>query len=273
MKGGGPCEIVTTRGGILAVRDQASGEIMHPVPGEAEALYGAPSRLAARLRDAEERDLVLLDVGLGAASNALTAWRVSEARESTLRRLRLVSFDWSDAALAMALRPENAPSFGLDGAAGEAARSLLESGHVETSRTAWNFVRDPLPGALSALAPNMADIVFWDPYSPKTNPALWTVATFVALRRVCRSGATVHTFSASTKVRSALLLAGFAVGVGPGTGLKEGTTMAAVDVADLAEPLDARWLARLERSSSPWPEDAPPDAMDRVRAAAQFTGA
>ena len=59
-------------------------EVMHPVIGplvEADALYVVPSRLAARLAQTSEADptapLVLLDVGLGAGSNAVAAWRVS----------------------------------------------------------------------------------------------------------------------------------------------------------------------------------------------------
>ena len=45
-------EVVTTRSGARAMRDRATGQVMHPVVGplaEAEALYVAPSRLAERL--------------------------------------------------------------------------------------------------------------------------------------------------------------------------------------------------------------------------------
>ncbi|GAO02450.1 hypothetical protein PSR1_01322 [Anaeromyxobacter sp. PSR-1] len=60
------------------------------------------------------------------------------------------------------------------------------------------------------------------------------------------------------------------MGVGDPSGPKEQTTAAATDPALLARPLDARWLARLERSSAPFPPDAPPDALARVRAHPQF---
>ena len=46
--------------------------------------------------------------------------------------------------------------------------------------------------------------------------------------------------------------------------------------ADLAHPLDARWLARLARSSAAFPSDVPEDAdargaaLDRIRAHPQF---
>lgn len=128
-----------------------------------------------------------------------------------------------------------------------------------------------LPGALAGEADGRADVVFWDPFSPRANPALWTLRAFAALRRCCRAGATVHTYSGATATRSALLLAGFATGVGPSTGEKECATAAALDPRDLTAPLDDRWLQRLARSSAPWPPDAPPDALARVAAMTQFS--
>ena len=77
MSQAGDFEIVVTRGGARAVRDRATGEVMHPVIGpraEAESLYVAASRLRERLHDSDSSALVLLDVGLGGGSNAIAAW-------------------------------------------------------------------------------------------------------------------------------------------------------------------------------------------------------
>jgi queuine tRNA-ribosyltransferase len=266
-------EVVVTRGGALAIRDRATGEVMHPVIGprvEAEQLYVAPSRLAARLEVAGEGPLVLFDVGLGAGSNAVAAWRLSEARPVAGRRLEIVSFDNSLAALALAL--DHGAAFDLDGAAGDAARALLAGARHESDRTVWRLVAGELPGALASEPAGSADVVFWDPFSPRASPALWSVAAFAALRRCCAPRATVHTYSAATSTRAAMLLAGFAVGTGLPSGSKEQTTAGAVDPVDLARPLDARWLDRLGRSSAPFPADAPPDALARIGRLAQFAG-
>ena len=75
-------EVVTLKSGVRAIRDCASGQIMHCGTGpavESRAIYVEPSRLEARLRQPGEDSLVVFDVGLGAASNALAAWHVSEA--------------------------------------------------------------------------------------------------------------------------------------------------------------------------------------------------
>jgi queuine tRNA-ribosyltransferase len=60
----------------------------------------------------------------------------------------------------------------------------------------------------------------------------------------------LFTYSASTRVRAALLLAGFHVGYGWSTGLKRETTAAATRLGLLEKPLDSRWLERLARSDA-----------------------
>lgn len=267
-------EVVTTRGGHRAMLDHAVGEVMHPGSGpavEARRLYCEPARLAERLMQGGEGPLVLWDVGLGAGSNAVAAWRVSEALPASARRLEIVSFEQSPEALALAAQPENAADFGLEGGAGEAARALLAHGRHATARTVWRLVEGALPGTLATEPGGRSDVVFWDPFSPRANPELWTVAAFAALRCGCRAGATLHTYSGATATRSALLLAGYAVGLGGPAGTDRVATIAAVDAADLARPLDRRWLERLGRSSAPFPRDAPPDALARVAAMAQFS--
>ena len=264
-------EVVTTRSGARAMLDRATGQVMHPVVGplaEAEELYVRPSRLAERLLAPSPGPLVLLDVGLGAGSNAVAAWRLSEARAGG-RSLEIISFDRTVAALALALSPEHAVAFGLDGPTGVAARALLAGGRHVAPRTTWRLVVGDLPGAL-ARAALVADIVYWDPFSPRANPELWSMAAFSALRTGCAGRATVHTYSAATSTRAAMLLAGFAVGAGPSTGTMGQTSIGAIAPDDLARPLGRRWLDRLRRSTAPLPADAPADALDRIAAMPQF---
>jgi queuine tRNA-ribosyltransferase len=96
------------------------------------------------------------------------------------------------------------------------------------------------------------------------------VAAFAAIRRVAGPGCTLATYSASTATRVALLLAGWAVGVGEPIGDKAQTTCAAVRVEDLLRPLDRAWLTRLSLPGAPLPADAPGDAARLAAAAPQF---
>ena len=269
-------EVVMLKSGVQAIRDCASGQIMHCGTGpaiESRAIYVEPSRLEARLREAGADSLVIFDVGLGAASNALAAWRVSESLPLAARRLEIVSFDNDLDPLKLALQPEHAEAFGLakgDGAAHAAAHALLADGRHETPRTAWRLAFGDLLDSLATAPAESADIVYWDMYSREVCPELWTVSTFRSLWRACRASATMHTYSAATSTRSGLLLAGFAVGIGDRTGDKEQTTIAAMKAGDLAAPLDARWLTRLERSSAAFPSDVPEDAAARAEAFARI---
>jgi queuine tRNA-ribosyltransferase len=269
------CEVVLTRSGAPAIRDRCSGEVMHPLVGplvEAERLYLSPSRLAQRLQQPDERALVLLDVGLGAGTTAIAAWRLASALPGRRRRLQVVSFDRSLAALELALRPEHAAAFALDGEAGDAARALLQHGSAVSAHAEWRLRLGELPGSLELEPAGSADVVFWDPFSPSANPELWSVQAFTTLRRLCTDGASVHTYGGATSTRSALLLAGFAVGVGEIIGPGRFATTASTRLTDLPHPLDRRWLDRLGRSSAGFAADAPPDALERIRALPQFSG-
>ena len=263
-------ELVYTSTGAVAVKSLAEGEVMHPGVGpllEAEHLYVRQSKLAERLGAAERPAVVVYDVGLGAGSNAGAAWAASEAAPPSAARLELISFEQDLGALELALRHPD--DFGWTGPAAVAARALLTGGAHATARTTWRLERGD---ALEALARELppADIIFWDPFSPRSNPTLWTIAAFSAARARARPGCTLLTYSASTAVRVALLLGGWAVGVGDATGHKTATTAAAVSARDLARPLDGGWLARLSRPDVPWPPDAPADALARVAALPQF---
>jgi queuine tRNA-ribosyltransferase len=267
-------EVVRTRAGARALLDHVTGEVMHPVVGpliEAEQLYIRPSRLEHRLASAQQPPLVVLDIGLGAGSNAAAAFRVSAALPQACRRLQLVSFDCTLEPLASALSTEHAADFGFDAMTAKAGRALLEQGRYDSARTLWRMSLGDLLVQLACEPEGSADIVFWDPFSPRQNPALWSLAAFRALRRLCREGATVHTYSAATATRSALLLAGFAVGLGgAAAGKQPQTTVAALHPAQLEQPLDRRFLARLTRSSAPFPADAPKDALRQIEQLPQF---
>lgn len=266
-------EVVLTRSGAPAMRDRQTGEVMHPLVGplaEAKRLYLTPSRLASRLQKPAERPLVLLDVGLGAGSNAVAAWRLAATLHGRRTPLHIVSFDRTGVALELALQPEHAAAFGLDGEVGSVARVLLATGRVARVHATWELRMGELPGTLATEPAACADVVFWDPFSPVANPELWTLQAFTALRRLCAHGATVHTYSGATAIRSALLLAGFAVGEGEIVGPGRVATTASTQTANLLRPLDRRWLRRLARSSAAFPPDAPADALERIRALPQF---
>jgi queuine tRNA-ribosyltransferase len=264
-------EIVATSSGEPSVRDAQAGEVMHPVIGaavESERLYVAQSRLVERLLQPGPA-LVLFDVGLGAAGNALAAIRAARAAPPGRRPLALVSFERELGALSLACSDDGARRLGWSAEEAAAARALLHDGRHEEPGITWQLRLGEALDRLDA-EPLRADMVYWDPFSPRVNGSLWTAGAFARLAARCAPGATLFTYSTATATRSALLLAGFAVGHGDASGPKEETTAAALPPALPARPLDDRWLARLARSSAPFPVDAPRDALERISAMQQF---
>ena len=118
--------------------------------------------------------------------------------------------------------------------------------------------------------------ILFDAYSPAKNPAMWTLPLFTNLFQLLdpQRPCALPTYSRSTILRVTLLLAGFFVGVGHATGVKEETTIAANTLDLIAEPLDARWLERARRSHSAEPlrepvySRAPLSPADRGKIAA-----
>ena len=89
-------EIVTTTAGAVSIRNKALNEIMHNPVGpwaEANSLYIDQSKLEDRLRETSEEELVLFDVGLGAAANALAALHCAARIPGRSRVLKLISFE------------------------------------------------------------------------------------------------------------------------------------------------------------------------------------
>ncbi|MBI1395431.1 MAG: tRNA guanosine(34) transglycosylase Tgt [Betaproteobacteria bacterium] len=284
----GDYEVVAGPSGAFSIRQISSGEVMHPVgaPGdEANALYVVQSRLAQRLLrrpgDAAmtgPHDLVIWDVGLGAATNAMAAITCFEEvlrhhGTPALRPTRLLSFENDLDALVLAA----SKSAWFPHLRHAAPHALLECGrwtHASGLLT-WELVRgDFMTSYACAAAP---DLVFYDPFSLHTDTALWSAEAF---SRVAAHGGTkpmgLFTYSASTAVRAALLWAGFWVAEGLGTGPKATTTIAFTS-ADGEPPdcggdpgsitwLGAAWLARWRRSDSRFPPglgDAEKDAFCR----------
>ncbi len=272
----GDFELVTLRNGSRAVRHLGHGEVMHPSVGpwqEALRLYVEQPRLAERLRVPGE-PLVIHDVGLGAATNAVAALTCARELGAERRRgLELVSFEVDLAPLRLALA--DAAGFPFLQPFREAAEGLMRDGVWEGEGVRWRLHLGDAQGRLGAGLP-LADLVFFDPFSPASNPDMWTVPVLQRIRQGCREdgeGALLLTYSAATPTRVTLLLAGFYVGAGLSTGTKGETTVGATRREALAAPLGERWLERWRRSSSraPHGEALTPEAEARVLAHPQWT--
>jgi queuine tRNA-ribosyltransferase len=104
----------------------------------------------------------------------------------------------------------------------------------------------------------LPDVVFFDPFSFKTDSVLWSLDAFRELAHLFSETAVeLFTYTYSTSVRAALLAAGFYVAKGRGTGPKAETTIGLSPCA-AAQPhgyelLGAEWLGKWRRSDAQAP--------------------
>ncbi len=245
-------ELVPLAGGLHSLRSLANGQTFHPVVGpaaEAARLHVGGTRLVERANALPPGErLVIRDVGLGAAANALAAIRALAADYRRTEDIVMVSHDRSVAALEFAVAHAAALVYPLGYEA--ALRALLEHGSVSLpvgqAQLHWWLIQGDFTGWLGHQADLKPHAIFYDPYSPTVNPEMWTLELFTALHaglgadRPCL----LTNYTRSTAVRVTLLLAGFYVGIGPSTGEKDETTVATNDPALLERPLSRAWLER-----------------------------
>src|SRR5207248_6528387 len=138
---------------------------------EAQRLYVEQSNLAERVRssaDGNSEPLIIWDVGLGAAANAMAAIRCYEAQAATgdVRPLRIISFENDLDSLRLAF--QHTDKFTYLRHSGPAG--IIQDGAWQSRRHAglsWLL----LPGDFletMADAPGPPDLIFYDMYSQKT---------------------------------------------------------------------------------------------------------
>ena len=282
----GDYKLVRLTNGEKTLYSASYGEKMHPGLGpkaEAELLYVRQLKICERL-SAHKGEFVIWDIGLGAAANAIA---VLEAAKEISGRLRIVSFDNTDEPLAFALNNSTALGYpvGYEKFMGELLheqRSEFVNGKL---RVEWEFHLGDFPSWLAQAVeaddlPPAPHAIFYDAFSPAKNPAMWTLPVFENLFRALdpERPCALTTYSRSTLLRTTLLLAGFFVGTGHATGMKEETTIAANRLDLIAEPLNARWLERAMRSDSAEPLREPvymraplaPGTAEKLRLHPQF---
>lgn len=273
----GDYEIHHSTQGFASLRHISSGEVLHSVNApdeEANRLYIEQSCLAARLvqQPTAADPLVIWDVGLGAAFNAMAAIRcfercLIERSTTALRPLHLVSFEHDLNSLTLATKH---PGTFLH-VRHPAPSKLLKTGGWEhpSGLLRWELYHGDFQDRLDD-AP-VPELIFYDLFSAKTATEVWTSAIFARILQCCSEKATeLYTYSASTAVRVALLTAGFFVAEGVGTGPKAATTIAfnratgAKEHPRLPRLLGREWLVRWRRSHVQFPPTLTAEEKEHV---------
>jgi queuine tRNA-ribosyltransferase len=259
-------DLVIFPNGTASLKPKDATEPMHSSIGawtEAQSLYVGPSRLQERLTHGSTAPLIVYDVGMGIAANALAALQCAlNIPSSTRRGLHVVSFENDLNGLRTAL--ENFSRFPFFAGFETALTELIKNGKWENAQAQvkWELREgDFLKQPLGEPAP---EVIFYDFYSPKSSEEnIWGYRNFARLRAACVN-TTLITYSSATAVRAAMLLGGFFVGTGPATSIKRETTIASTHLSALKSPLDVTWLEKFKRSSKRLPPDWPTERSDEA---------
>jgi queuine tRNA-ribosyltransferase len=273
----GDYRIVESEKGFSSIQQISSGETMHSVSDpidEAKRLYVDQLDLERMLATcaAKGESLVIWDVGMGAATNAMALLLELERLVAALPPLsgsstaatplvRLQSFERDLDSFRLALlHPyrfrylQHPAPFSI----GREASWVSPCGRIEWKLFEGDF-HDVLthPDRFAGLA--SPRVILFDPFSAKVDSPLWETEVFRKLGARAESGeCELFTYSNSTLIRGRLLAAGWYVARGAGTGPKADTTIAANRRAPHGsvsrEWLDAAWLDRWNRSGARAPE-------------------
>lgn len=247
----GDYEVHDSGRGFSSIRQMSSGEVMHsvnPPQEEARNLYMLPARIDERLSDVN--DIVIWDVGLGAAHNSMAVIKEFVEKDFT-GKIRIVSFENDTDPLKLALRNPSAFPHLHHAAPVDLMKFnkwVSQKGNIE-----WELVHGDF--SHTYLTTPKPHVIFFDPFSIHTNVELWSEKLFAEIFEYCQGNEVqLLNYSASTAVRATLLAVGFTVGYGPATGPKSTTTVAYNDPA-LAQKLGAsllgqEWLNRWEKSDA-----------------------
>jgi queuine tRNA-ribosyltransferase len=238
-----------------SIRQISSGETMHSLSDpilEATRLYVDQIKLADRAR---EQSIVVWDVGMGAAANAMAALRaVEKAHGETIRSengspttFLLQSFECDLDPLRLAFSEQKLFPYLQH----SAPHSLLKKGEWQSKggRIEWRLTEgDFLKHFESSVLP---DVIYYDPFSFKADSELWSVKVFRRLRQVLgEKDCLLVTYSNSNRVRARLLAAGFHVAKGVATPPKEATTLAFTRREKHPDTLGEEWFDQWKRGQA-----------------------
>ncbi len=196
----------STRDGSLTLRSEVLGEQYH-------SLHGALNEsMHVFIRNGLDRATAgpvdILEVGLGTGLNALLTWCHADRAERAVRYTALEPHPLPADALAALGHARTAGEPDRDA---DFLRMMTAPADAVQELSPWfrfMWTQRPLQGLELHEA---FDLIYFDAFSPRVQPELWTVVSFRHVHALLRPGGALVTYCAKGEVRRAMLAAGFAV--------------------------------------------------------------
>ena len=203
-----------TEDGSFTFFSEAFGEAFHSRQGARTEAIHKFARATALPQKAQQSQLCLLDVCYGLGYNTAAAletiWHVNSACEIELYGLE-VDVTVPQAAIVPALLQSWSPT----------VQMVLQQMALTQACTTPHLNAMLLVGDARQMMQSLcqlgfqADAIFFDPFSPRRCPQLWTVEFFALVARCLTPQGRLATYSRSAAVRSAMQAAGLAIGTIP----------------------------------------------------------
>lgn len=219
-------QLETTEDGSLTLYTPRFGEHYHSTHGAVQesAYIYLGLGLRQRIEHWAEPEAVALrcfEVGFGTGLNALLSWMEAERSHRLIHYYSIERYP-IPAELYRQLHYElsTADALSTTGCAEDSHSALMrlhEAAWDEDVTLSRYFVLHKISGDINALPfPSALDLVYYDAFSPESQPELWREELFAQLRRCCRPGAILTTYCAKGEVRRRLERSGFSVERLPG---------------------------------------------------------
>ncbi len=219
-------QLETTEDGSLTLYTPRFGEHYHSTHGAVQESTHIYLGLGLRQRlkhwaEPEGSALHCFEVGFGTGLNALLSWKEAERSHRLIHYYSIERYP-IPAELYRQLHYElsTASPLSTAGCAEDSHSALMrlhEAAWDEDVTLSRYFVLHKISGDLNAQPfPAALDLIYYDAFSPESQPELWREELFAQLRCCCRPGAILTTYCAKGEVRRRLERSGFSVERLPG---------------------------------------------------------
>lgn len=201
----------STRDGSLTLRSEVLGEQYHSLHGALNESVHVFIRNG--LDHVRTESVDILEVGLGTGLNALLTWCHADRAQRAVRYTALEPHPLPVDSIAAL---DHARTVGAPERAADFLRMMSAPADQAQELSPWfRFTWTQRP--LQAVELREAfDLIYFDAFSPRVQPELWTVESFRHVSDLMRPGGALVTYCAKGAVRRAMLAAGLAVQRLPG---------------------------------------------------------
>lgn len=201
-------ELIVTQDGSHSVFSERFGVTYHSRFGAVTESAHVFINAGLRYMAAVQRDIAILEVGLGTALNAFMTWLEAERRNLSVRYTALEAYPigLEDAALFNFAAQLNVPERQKD------FMALHECAWDVPANFSEQFLFEKKLQPLETFSSEpVFDLVYFDAFAPQAQPELWTEAVFSALYKALRPEGVLVTYCAQGHFKRTLKKVGFSV--------------------------------------------------------------